>query len=185
MDIFYIAEKHFVISIVTILIIGLLQGAILGRGIRNRFPKLKTHARIVSTSLLVLFSVNAVANILKFASPEKVQSDALRTPENIQEGINMAIKVLGFDLGFWSVIAMFVSVILVVFFRFAELPSVARYFIFGLSFIFLLVGIISKFTDFTPSQFQIILYSTYHFGITVAIFFVTRRKETDIFTEIK
>ena len=185
MDILSLAETNYVISITTILIIGLIQGAILGRGIRNRFPKLKTHARAVSTGLLVLFSINSIANILKFAFPNKMSLDDLTTPKNTRDGIDVFFEILGFDLGFSSIIAMFVSVTLVVFFQSAQLPTIARYFIFALSFILLIIGILTKFTDFTPNQFQIILYSAYHLGITLAIYFVTRRKETDVFNEIK
>lgn len=185
MDILTLAEKHFVFSLGVILIVGLLQGAILGRGIRNKFPKFKIHARVVSICLLVLFSINSLANIFKFANPEKLALHELTIPKTPQESVNFIFEILGFDLGFGSLIVVFVSVTLVLFFRYSDLSSIARYFTFSLSFILLLVGVVTKFTDFAPNQFQIFLYSAYHFGITLGIFVVTRRKESDILNEIK
>ena len=185
MDVLAIAEEYFVISLSIVLFTGLLQGAILGRGIRNRFPKLKTHARIVSICLLILFSINSLVNILKFASPEKIPFEKLSIPENPEEGIDVLFEILGIDLGFSSLIAMFVSVTLILVFRFSELPSIARYFMFTLSFIMLLVGVVTKFTDYSPNQFHIFLYAVYHLGITSGIFFVTRRREYDVLNEIK
>ena len=72
MNVLDLAEQNFLITFTIVLGIGLLQGAIMGRGIRNRFPSLKRHAQIVSSSLLVLFSINAISSVLKFADPVKV-----------------------------------------------------------------------------------------------------------------
>ena len=185
MDILAIAEECFVISLSVVLFIGLLQGVILGRGIRNRFPKLKMHARVVSICLLILFSINSLVSVLKFASPDKILFETLRIPENPEEGIDTFLKILGIDLGFSSLVAMFVSVTLILLFRFSELPSIARYFMFALSFIMLLVGVVTKFTEYSPNQFHVFLYAAYHLGITFGIFFVTKRREYDILSEIK
>lgn len=184
MDILAIAEEYFAISLSTVLLIGLLQGAILGRGIRNRFPTLKIHTRIVSICLLILFSINSLVSILKFARPEKLSIEEISMPENAKQGFDIFLEILGLDLGFGSLIAMFVSVTLILVFRFSELHSIVRYFMFGLSFIMLLVGTITKFTDYSPNQFQIFLYAVYHLGITFGVFFVTRRREHDVLNEI-
>ncbi len=185
MDVLTLAEEYFVISLSVVLFIGLLQGAILGRGIRNRFPKFKIHARIVSICLLILFSINSLASILKFARPEKLPFEELSMPENPEEGFDILLEVLGLDLGFGSLIVMFISVTLILVFRFSELPSIARYFMFGISFIMLLIGVVTKFTDYSPNQFHIFLYAAYHMGITFGIFVVTRRREYDVLNEIK
>ncbi len=185
MDVLAIVEEYFVISLSVVFFTGLLQGVILGRGIRNRFPKLKIHARVVSICLLILFSINSLVSILKFASPEKITFEKLSMPENPEEGIGIFLEILGIDLGFGSIIAMFVSVTLILVFRFSELPSIARYFMFALSFIMLLVGVVTKFTDYSPNPFHIFLYATYHLGITSGIFFITRRREYDVLNEIK
>ena len=48
MELMSIAEENFLISFAIVLGIGILQGSILAKGIRKRFPSLKVHARIVS-----------------------------------------------------------------------------------------------------------------------------------------
>ena len=49
----------------------------------------------------------------------------------------------------------------------------------------LIVSLLGKFTDFVPTTFQIMLYAFYQCGITLGIFFITRRKEHDVLSEIK
>jgi len=71
LDILQLAEENYIISFIVVIIIGTLQGMILGRGIRNRFPSIKRHARIISSILLVLFSLSAIANVVNFADPKK------------------------------------------------------------------------------------------------------------------
>ena len=44
LDILQIAEENFLVTFGIVFGIGLLQGAILARGIRRRFPKLKKYA---------------------------------------------------------------------------------------------------------------------------------------------
>ena len=179
MDILSIAEENFVISFGVTVGIGLIHGAILARGIRNRFPSLKKHARGVSIVLLTLFSVNAIANVLKFASPEKIAVSELSMPSTVEEGIDIVINVLGLNAGLGSVIILFISVSLILFFRLAKINKVARYFIFALSVIVLAVALIARFTDFVPTGFQILMYAFYQFGITLGIFLVARRKNND------
>ena len=71
MDILQLAEEHYYYTFAIVFGIGLLQGAILARGIRRKFPKLKKYAKGVSIILLILFSINAAGNISKFAEPSK------------------------------------------------------------------------------------------------------------------
>ena len=59
LDILQIAEENFLITFGIVFGIGLLQGAILARGIRKRFPKLKKYAKGISIILLILFAINA------------------------------------------------------------------------------------------------------------------------------
>ena len=185
MDILSIAEENFFISLGVVLGVGLLQGLILGRGIRKKFPKLKSHARIVSISLLILFSINAIANISKFASPEKFSFSEFFIPTTPEEGITLLFDVLGLNTGFGTALAMFISITLILIFRFAQLPNIARYFIFGISVMTVSVFFIARFTDYVPTFFQILLYALYQFGITIGIFVVTRRKEPDLVSEFE
>ena len=185
MDIFQIAEENFLISFAIVFGIALLQGSVLGRGIRKRFPRLKIHARLFSIVLLTLFSINAIVNVLKFVIPDKIAVSDLTVPATPEEGLTFVINVLGLNAGFGTVLAMFISVTLILLFRFAELSKITRYFIFGISVVMLSVAIVTRFTDFVPTIFQIIMYTVYQSGLTIGIFLVTRRKETDVISELK
>ncbi len=180
MDILSIAEDNFIISFGIVIGVGLIHGAILGRGIRNRFPSLKKHARIASLVLLTLFSINAGANIIKFAIPEKIAVSELTIPSTTEEGFSFLINILGLNAGLGTVIILFISISLILFFKLAQIHKIARYFIFALSVIVLLVALIGRFTDFVPTSFQILMYAFYQLGITVGIFLVTRRKESEL-----
>ncbi len=180
MDILSIAEENFIISFGIVIGIGLIHGAILGRGIRTRFPSLKKHTRIASLVLLTLFLINAVANVIRFATPEKIAVSDLTIPSTPEEGLYLLINILGLNAGFGAVIILFISISLILFFKLANIHKIARYFIFALSVIVLIVALIGRFTDFVPTNFQILTYAFYQFGITVGIFLVTRKKETDL-----
>ena len=185
MNIFDLAEQNFLITFAVVLGIGLLQGAILGRGIRNRFPSLKRHAQIVSSSLLALFSINAILSVLKFADPIKFSISEFTIPATTDEAFLLVLNLIGVNTGVGTVIATFISVTLIIFLRFADIHNIARYFIFILSSIVLIASLLGKFTDFVPTTFQIMLYVFYQLGITLGIFFITRRKESDVLSEIK
>ena len=185
MSILDLAEQNFLVTFAIVLGIGLFQGAILGRGIRNRFPTFKKHARIVSFSLLALFSINAIFSVLKFADPTKFSMSEFIIPSTTDEIFVLILNLVGVNTGVATVIATFVSITLIIFLRFADIPNIARYFIFILSAIVLIASLLGKFTDFVPTTFQIMLYAFYQFGITLGIFFVTRRKESDVLSEIK
>jgi hypothetical protein len=185
LNILDLAEQNFIITFFVVASIGLLQGVIMGRGIRSRFPSLKRHARSVSIILLILFSINAISGILKFAEPVKVSVSELVIPATIEDILILVVNVLGINAGVGAVIAIFISVTLIIFLKFANIHQIARYFIFVISCAVLIVSLLGKFTDFVPTTFQIMLYAFYQFGITVGIFLVTRRKEFDVLSEIK
>ena len=185
MNVFELAEENLLVTIAIVLGIGLSQGAIMGRGVRNRFPSLKKHAQIVSSSLLVLFSINAIFSVLKFAEPIKFSVSEFSIPSTTDEVFLLVLNLIGINTGVGTVIATFISVTLIIFLRFADIHNIARYFIFILSSIVLIAALLGKFTDFVPTTFQIWLYAFYQFGITLGIFFITRRKESDVLSEIK
>ena len=149
MNVFELAEQNFLITFAVILGIGLFQGVILGRGIRNRFPSLKRHATTTD------------------------------------EALSLILDLIGVNTGVGTVIATFISITLIVFLKFANIHNIARYCIFILSSIVLIASLLGKFTDFVPTTFQIWMYAFYQFGITLGIFFITRRKESDVLSEIK
>ena len=185
MNILDLAAENFLITFAVVLGIGFLQGMIMGRGIRNRFPSIKKHAQLVSSVLLVLFSFNAIFSILKFAEPVKFSASNFALPATTDEVFSLILNIAGINAGVGTVIATFISVTLIILFRFADIHNIARTFIFILSSIVLVVSLLGKFTDFVPTTFQIMLYAFYQFGITLGIFFVTRRKESDVLSEIK
>jgi len=185
LNIFDLAEQNFLITFAAVLGIGLLQGAILGRGIRNRFPSLKRHAQIASSSLLALFSINAVFSVLKFADPVKFSISEFSVPSTTNEVFSLVLNLIGINTGVVTVIATFISITLIVVLKFADIHKITRYFIFILSSIVLIASLLGKFTDFVPTIFQVMLYAFYQFGITLGIFFITRRKESDVLSEIK
>ena len=181
MDILGIAEENLLVSLGVVLGIGVIQGSILGRGIRHRFPGLKVHARAASVILLVLFSVNAVFGTLKFANPDKISLSDIAVPQNITQGIDLLITVLGLNAGFGAVLALFVSVSLVLMFWQVDLPNIGRYFVFVLGVIMLLVAVLGRFTEYIPAFFEIMIYAGYQVGITAGIFVVTaRRGDTEL-----
>ncbi len=180
MDILSIAEDNYIISFGIVIAVGLIQGTILGRGIRNRFPSLKKHARIVSIILLTLFLINAGANIIKFATPEKITISDLTIPSTPEEGLSFLINILGLNAGLGTVIVLSISISLILFFKLAQIHKIARYFIFSLTVIVLIVALIGRFTDFVPTSFQILMYAFYQLGITLGLFLVTRRKESEL-----
>ena len=185
MSILDLAEQNFLITFAIVLGIGLLQGAIMGRGIRNRFPSFKRHARAASLSLLALFSINAIFSVMKFADPAKFSMSEFNIPATTDEAFILILNLVGVNTGVGTVIATFVTITLIIFLRFADIPNIARYFIFILSSIVLAASLLGKFTDFVPTTFQIMLYAFYQLGITLGIFFITRRKESDVLSEIK
>tara|TARA_B100001750_G_scaffold214538_1_gene197745 strand:+ start:55 stop:612 length:558 start_codon:yes stop_codon:yes gene_type:complete len=180
-----LAEQNFLITFAIVIGIGLLQGAVMGRGIRRRFPSFKRHARAASLSLLALFSINAIFSVIKFAEPTKLSMSEFIIPTTTDEAFVLILDLVGINTGVGTVIATFISITLIIFLRFADIPNIARYFIFILSTIVLIVSLLGKFTDFIPTTFQIMLYAFYQFGITLGIFFITRRKESDVLSEIK
>ena len=177
MDVLQLAEENFLITFGIVFAIGLLQGAILARGIRRKFPKIKKYAKGVSIIILILFVINATGNISKFAEPGKVEINEFIIPETPEGIFNLLTDFLGLDAGFFAIIGIFVTLTLILIFRFAEINSISRYFIFTISVIVLIIAMLGKFTDYVPTYFQIILYAFYQFGLTIGMFIVMKRRE--------
>ena len=185
MDILQLAEEYYYYTFIVVFGIGLLQGAILARGIRKKFPKLKKYAKGISIILLILFSINAAGNISKFAEPAKVEFTEFVIPETPESAFLLLIDVLGLNAGVIAVTGIFISITLILLFRFAELNIVSRYFVFSISVIVFIIAMLGRFTDYVPSTFQIILYVIYQFGMTLGIFTVMRRREKDLLDDMR
>ena len=185
MDLLQIAEENFLITFGIVWGIGLLQGAILARGIRRKFPKLKKYAKGISIILLILFAINASGNISKFADPSKISVTEFEIPQTPEGAFTVIIDLLGLNAGVLAVIGIFVTISLILIFKFADISPIARYFIFTISVIVLIVSLLGRFTDYVPTVFQIILYSIYQLGLTIGVFLVMRRKAKDSLEEFE
>ena len=185
MDLLQIAEENFLITFGIVWGVGLLQGAILARGIRKKFPKLKKYAKGISIILLILFVINASGNISKFADPSKVSVTEFEIPQTPEGAFTVIIDLLGLNAGVLAVIGIFVTISLILIFKFADISPIARYFIFTISVIVLIVSLLGRFTDYVPTVFQIILYSIYQLGLTIGVFLVMRRKVKDSLEELE
>jgi hypothetical protein len=185
LDLLQIAEENFLITFGIVWGVGLLQGAILARGIRKKFPKLKKYAKGISIILLILFAINASGNISKFADPSKVSVTEFEIPQTPEGAFTVIIDLLGLNAGVLAVIGIFVTISLILIFKFADISPIARYFIFTISVIVLIVSLLGRFTDYVPTVFQIILYSIYQLGLTIGVFLVMRRKVKDSLEELE
>ena len=183
MDLLQIAEENFLITFGIVCGVGLLQGAILARGIRRKFPKLKKYAKGISIILLILFAINASGNISKFADPSKISVTEFEIPQTPEGAFTVIIDLLGLNAGVLAVIGIFVTISLILIFKFADISPIARYFIFTISVIVLIVSLLGRFTDYVPTVFQIILYSIYQLGLTIGVFLIMRRKVKDSLEE--
>ena len=179
MDILQLAEEYYYYTFVIVFAVGLLQGSILARGIRKKFPKLKKYAKGVSIIVLILFSINAAGNISKFVEPAKVEFTEFMLPETPEDAFLLLIDMLGLNAGIIAVTGIFISITLILLFRFADLNPISRYFVFTISVIVFIIAMLGRFTDYVPNTFQIILYVMYQLGMTLGIFAIMRRREKD------
>lgn len=180
-----IIESNSLVIYSLVILIGFIQGGILARGIRKKFPKLKKYARSVSIFFLILFIINAISNIVKFATPTKIISEEFVIPSTLGELFEIIVKILGLDAGLITVITIFITIILFLIFRFAEIGVIQRYFLFTISVVVIIVAFLGKFTSFVPNEFQIIAYAFYQFGLALGVFIILRRKKVDPLDEIK
>ena len=135
--------------------------------------------------MLILFAINASGNISKFADPSKVSVTEFEIPQTPEGAFTVIIDLLGLNAGVLAVIGIFVTISLILIFKFADISPIARYFIFTISVIVLIVSLLGRFTDYVPTVFQIILYSIYQLGLTIGVFLVMRRKVKDSLEEFE
>ena len=164
-----------IIFVTSALAIGLFQGIVLGRAILVRFPRLQNHAKTVSFSLFILFLINAVLSVPRFASPEKIDLSNLAST-NSQEFASLIFLIFGMSTGFLTVLAISITVMTFVLLKFTHLHGLAKGFVFFFSSLLLAFTALSRFTDLTPSSFEVLLYFLYQLGITVGILLGTLRK---------
>jgi hypothetical protein len=155
--------------------IGLFQGIILGRSILVRFPRLQNHVKTVSISLFIVFLINAILSVPRFASPEKIEFSNL-SAASLGDIISGLFLIFGMNTGFLTVLAISVTVMTFVFLKFTNIHGIVKSFVFFSSALLLILTGISRFTELTPSTFEVLLYFLYQLGITIGILVGTIRK---------
>ena len=169
---------HPVIQLIAVLSafgIGLFQGIILGRAIMVRFPRLQNHVKTVSITMFILFLINAILSVPRFASPEKISLSTL-SANSPGELASALFLIFGMNTGFLTVLAITVTVMSFVVLKFTNLNGVTKGFVFFFSALLLILTAVSRFTDLTPSTFEVLLYFLYQLGITIGILIGTIRK---------
>ncbi|MDH3361539.1 MAG: hypothetical protein OEL56_03980 [Nitrosopumilus sp.] len=170
--------QHPIVQLIAVLSasgIGLFQGIILGRAILVRFPRLQNHLKKVSVTLFVLFLINAILSVPRFASPEKIVISNLPA-SNLDELVSTLFLIFGMNTGFLTVLAISVTVMSFVVLKFIHLNIISKLFVFFFSALLLILTAVSRFTDLTPSTFEVLLYFLYQLGITIGILVGTIRK---------
>tara|TARA_B110000438_G_scaffold98002_1_gene97009 strand:+ start:1229 stop:1801 length:573 start_codon:yes stop_codon:yes gene_type:complete len=163
------------IVILSTFAIGLSQGIILGRAILIRFPRLQNHVKTVSLTLFILFLINAILSVPRFQSPEKIVLTNLSVA-NPGDVISSVFLIFGMNTGFLTVLAISIMVMTFVILKFTNLNGIVKGFVFFFSALLLIFTALSRFTDLTPSTFEVLLYFLYQLGITIGILLGTLRK---------
>jgi len=125
--------------------------------------------------LFVLFLINAILSVPRFASPEKIELSNLsvNSPGEIAAGLFL---IFGMNTGFLTVLAISVTVMTFVVLKFTNIHGIVKGFVFFFSALLLLLTGVSRFTDLTPSTFEVLLYFLYQLGFTIGILAGTIRK---------
>jgi len=165
-----------VIGILIALGIGLFQGMILGRAILLRFPRLQNNVKIVSVSLFVLFLANAILSVPRFASPEKIDLSSISQAASNAEVASIIFLIFGINTGFLAVMAISATIMTLVLLKLTHLHGKAKVFVFFFSLLILFLTGLSRFTDLTPSPFEVLLYFLYQLGLTIGIMAGTVRR---------
>ena len=170
-------DPIFIIGIIVIAGgIGITQGHILGRAILVKFPRVQNNAKKISIGLFFLFLINAVLSVPRFASPEKIEISKIFEATSSGEIASIVFTILGVNTGFLAVLAISVTVISIILMRSTQISGGKRVFVVLVSLFILLITAFSRFTDYTPSNFEVFLYFLYQLGVTIGIVVGTARK---------
>ncbi len=114
-------------------------------------------------------------SVPRFASPEKIDLTNISSNSSL-EITSIVFLVFGVNTGFLTVLALSVTVMTFVLLKFTQLHGVLKIFVFFFSVLILVLTGISRFTELTPSTFEVLLYFLYQLGITIGILIGTMRK---------
>ena len=141
----------------------------------SQISSLQNHAKTVSLSLFTLFLINTILSVPRFASPEKINLSSL-SENSSQDFASTLFLIFGTNTGFLTVLAISVTVMTFVLLKFTHLHGITKGFVFFFTSLLLLLTGISRFTDLTPSSFEVLLYFLFQPGITIGILTGTIRK---------
>ena len=158
-----------IVIIIGAFAVGTTQGLILGRAIVTRFPRLQNHAKIFSLALFLLFFANAVLSVPRFASPEKIVFSKIFEASSQGEIASIIFTILGINTGFLAVLAISVTIMTLVLLKLTHVRGSKKIFVLFFSLLILIFTGISRFTDWTPNNFEVFLYFLYQLGITIGI----------------
>ena len=135
---------------------------------------MKANSHSFCKAFLILLTISAAINVVKFANPEKYE---FVMPDNFTgETLAWAVfSLIGLDGSLASSVIIMLSVTVFLIFRTARMHTVTRYFIFTLSVVTFGVFLAARFTDFIPNVLQLLLYAAYQVGIALGAFAVSRR----------
>ncbi len=80
------------------------------------------------------------------------------------------------NTGFVTILTIPILVMTFLILKFTNLHGIVKGFVFFFSGILLVFTVLSRFTDLTPSTFEVLLYFLYQLGTTIGILFGTVRK---------
>jgi len=155
--------------------IGIFQGIVLGRAILMKFPRLQNRVKTVSITLFIIFLANAILSVPRFSSSEKIDLSNLPIGSS-SEVTSSLFLIFGMNTGFLTVLAISVTVMTFVLLKYTNIHGITKAFVFFFSALILLMTGLSRFTDLTPSTFEVLLYFLYQLGITIGILAGTIRK---------
>ena len=165
-----------IIIIIAAFAIGTTQGHILGKAIHLKFPRIQNNAKKVSVGLFFLFLINAILSVPRFASPEKIDVSKIFQATSPSDVASIIFTIFGVNTGFLAVLAISVTIMTLLLLRSTKISGIKRVFVVFFSLLILAVTGISRFTDYTPTNYEVFLYFLYQLGITIGIVVGTARK---------
>lgn len=170
-----LAQQFWPITYLIIISIGATQGIIIGQAIIDRFPQLQFHTRVTLISLLVIFVTYAIANILRFSDPGKIDIPEVLT-STPQDSVHLILKAVGLNMEIGTIIGFIVTIFVILVTKLTRLQGHSKYYVLTISVLILIVMATVKLSDYNPEAFEILLFVLYNAGLTTGLFWGTRRR---------
>ncbi len=152
--------------------VGATQGLIIGEAIVERFPRLAFHTRVASIALFTLFALNALTNVIRFISPKKIHTPPIL---NGSEGFAMISRFI--DISNPTTLLTFsISIFVFALLSMLRIRDYRRSFLLIISIVMVFVTSALIFSDYIPSEFEVLLYALYQASIVGGVVLGTRRQ---------